>query len=334
MTAPHPAAGGGTAPASFDEAAAAIAGAGTFADLAAAVPGDGADAYRRWVRIVHPDVAPAGRAGDAHRAFARLAALWAGRDGRELRTRRATYRVGPLVAAGDIADLYAVDGDRALLKLPRRPADNDLMAAEARALTVLHTEADPRHRAYAPRLLESFTHEDGAGVRRTAAVLERLTGFVPLTAIGRRIDPRDAAWMWRRLLVALGWAHRAGVVHGAVLPRHVLIHPAEHGLALVDWCYAVRPGEPVAALVAADRHLYPPEVTARAGAGAATDIVMATRTMIGLIDDVPAPMRRFADGCCHAAPRMRPQDAWRLLAEFDELLENLYGPRTFRPFHL
>jgi hypothetical protein len=28
----------------------------------------------------------------------------------------------------------------------------------------------------------------------------------------------------------------------------------------------------------------------------------------------------------------RPQDAWRLLAEFDELLERLYGPRTFRPF--
>ena len=51
-----------------------------------------------------------------------------------------------------------------------------------------------------------------------------------------------------------------------------------------------------------------------------------------MIADVPAPLRRFADGCCYAAPRMRPQDAWRLLAEFDELLENLYGPRTFRPF--
>jgi aminoglycoside phosphotransferase (APT) family kinase protein len=251
-----------------------------------------------------------------------------------LTTRTGSYRVGPLVTSGDIADLYAVDGDRALLKLPRRPADNDLMAAEVRALTALHTEGDPRHRAYAPRLMDSFTHADGGGARRTATVLERLTGFVPLTAIGRRIDPRDAAWMWRRLLVALGWAHRAGVVHGAVLPRHVLIHPAEHGVALVDWCYAVAPGERIAALVAADRDSYPPEVAARAAASAATDIFMATRTMIGLIDDVPAPMRRFADGCCYAAPRMRPQDAWRLLAEFDELLENLYGPRTFRPFHL
>jgi hypothetical protein len=27
-------------------------------------------------------------------------------------------------------------------------------------------------------------------------------------------------------------------------------------------------------------------------------------------------------------------DAWRLLAELDDLLERLYGPRRFRPFHL
>jgi hypothetical protein len=43
---------------------------------------------------------------------------------------------------------------------------------------------------------------------------------------------------------------------------------------------------------------------------------------------------RFARGCTLAAPRMRPQDAWRLLAELDELLGDLYGPRTFRPFAL
>ena len=44
--------------------------------------------------------------------------------------------------------------------------------------------------------------------------------------------------MWRRLLTALGWAHRARLVHGAVFPEHVLIHPELHGLVLVDWCYA------------------------------------------------------------------------------------------------
>jgi hypothetical protein len=35
--------------------------------------------------------------------------------------RRGSFRVGALVTAGDIANLYAMDGAAALLKLPRLP---------------------------------------------------------------------------------------------------------------------------------------------------------------------------------------------------------------------
>jgi hypothetical protein len=67
----------------------------------------------------------------------------------------------------------------------------------------------------------------------------------------------------------------------------------------------------------------------------ATDIYLATQIMCRLISTrLPAAMRRFADGCRYDAPRMRPQDAWTLLAEFDELLADLYGPRRFRDFTL
>jgi hypothetical protein len=139
--------------------------------------------------------------------------------------------------------------------------------------------------------------------------------------------------MWRRLLVALGAAHRAGLVHGAVLPEHVLIHPDEHGLVLVDWCYSVAPGGPVRALVARYRDAYPPEVPARKPATSATDLYLASGLMLRLMGErVPPALRRFATGCRLAAPRMRPQDAWRLLAELDDLLQSLYGPRRFRPF--
>ena len=37
-------------------------------------------------------------------------------------------------------------------------------------------------------------------------------------------------------------------------------------------------------------------------------------------------------GCRLANASRRPQDAWQLLAELDDLLERLYGPRKFRPF--
>jgi serine/threonine protein kinase len=331
-----------TANLSFAEAVALIERARSLADLMGSglgvAVGDWADAYRRLVKIVHPDVAPAGRTSAATAAFARLSVLWDERDGRVLTTKHGSYRVGTQIAAGDIANLYRVDGGVAVLKLPRMPIDNDLMAAETAALERLARHGEPRFREYAPRLMESFTHQDDSGVRRKANVLERLRGFVSLAdvagAIPDGLDPRDVAWMWRRLLVALGWAHRAGVVHGAVLPEHVLIHPAEHGLVLVDWCYSVAPGERIPALVAKHRDRYPPEVIGRAPASAATDIFMATGTMRRLIKDLPKPMRRFADGCVFDAPRMRPQDAWRLLAEFDEMLDNLYGPRRFREFAL
>jgi hypothetical protein len=62
-------------------------------------------------------------------------------------------------------------------------------------------------------------------------------------------------------------ATTAGLVHGAVLPEHVLIQPDEHGLVLIDWCYSVplTPSTPLRAPVTARAGLYPPEVAARRG---------------------------------------------------------------------
>jgi hypothetical protein len=204
------------------------------------------------------------------------------------------------------------------------------MAAEAEALRLLQNHGDPKFRPYAPKLVESFVHEDRGRVRRVVNVLEHLDGFVPLSRLGRTIDPRDAAWMFRRLLTGLGWAHRAGVVHGAVFEEHVLIHPAEHGLAIVDWCYS---GGTVKAVVRNRRDAYPPEAFTARRATPATDIHLAVGLLTRLVGDgLPHAMKRFADGCLFERPRMRPQDAWALLGEFDELLHKLYGPRKFRPF--
>jgi hypothetical protein len=291
---------------------------------------DAARAYRRLAQLTHPDACP----GDARAAaaFARLAALWRQRqDG-----------PGPVVARGDLANLYQVrDG---LLKLARDPADNDLMRAEATALTQLADRVGAPWRAYFPKLVRAQRRQDPrSGVQRRANVIARLAGFRSLAevrdAFPGGLDPRDTAWMWRRLLVAVGAAHRAGLVHGAVLPEHVMIHPAEHGLVLVDWCYSgpcysdAAPAVRVRAVVRRYLDWYPPEVLAGEPAGQDLDLWLATRCMTELTGDrMPARMAAFARGCLLASPGRRPADAWLLLAEFDELLGRLYGPRTFRPF--
>jgi serine/threonine protein kinase len=322
----------------FEQAVARIRSARSFADLTGGGSAGGyaesrntcGSAYRRWAKLVHPDAVSVSRRATATDAFAKLSALYKARAADEplLRGHRRAYRMGKVFAKGDIAELY-VDGD-AVLKVPRSPGDSDLMETEADALRKLWADGDPRFRPYAPRLIESFMREDDQRRRRRINVVEHQRGMISLAEINREIDPRDAAWMWRRLLTAIGWAHRAGVIHGAILPEHVLIHPEQHGLVLVDWCYS---GHRPAAIVKARQASYPPEVLHDHTAGPATDIYMATVLMTRLIGSrIPASLRRFAAGCTYDAPRMRPQDAWVLLGEFDDLIHQLYGPRKFRPF--
>jgi hypothetical protein len=75
------------------------------------------------------------------------------------------------------------------------------------------------------------------------------------------------AWMFRRLLVALAIASEAGIVHGAPLPRHVLIHPETHGLVLVDWTAAVHTGLGVDVRPAGYTEWYPGELNSDSRTG-------------------------------------------------------------------
>ncbi|MFE0591628.1 serine/threonine protein kinase [Micromonospora echinospora] len=300
-----------------------------------------AQRYRQLVAALHPD--RLGRADDRVRAaatdaFIQVTTRWqAATQGSGVRL--GDYRLGRLAYAGDLADLYDVGADR-LLKLPRQPGDNDLLAREAHALRTIEERGDPRHLPYVPRLVDSFRHRDAAtGAERRVNVLASVPNLHSLDEVRRAypdgLDARDAAWMWRRLLVALGLAHRAGVVHGAVLPRHVLIEPDAHGVVLVDWCFAVVGDGTVPAMVPGHEDWYPAEVTAKRPCGPGTDLAMAARCMTWLMGDrAPRELRAFADGCRLPALHARPDDAWRLLGELDEVLERLYGPRTFRPFTL
>jgi hypothetical protein len=293
---------------------------------------DPARTYRKLARLTHPD--NAGPAGT--KAFVRLSELWRNRG--TIRSDKGVYSTAVLDFQGDLANLYRVPGGH--LKLVRDPSCNDLMAREAAALRKLAEHGDPRYLPYVPRLVDSFRHKEGATIRRGNVIATSAKHLHSLAEVAANrphgLDPRDAAWMWRRLLVALGLAHRAGVIHGAVLPEHVLIEPDDHGVVLVDWCYsATEEHERIAAIVPRYRDHYPTEVLDRGTPGPCTDLAMAARLMADLMGDrAPQPLRRFADGCRLASPRQRPDDAWKLLGEFDDLLFRLYGPRKFRPFTL
>jgi len=328
--------------------------------------------YRRLAKVAHPDRYPSpGDREVATAAFKLLDAFWQTAQRRiesgmygspivaVISTRRRRYEVGSRIARGDIADVYgctyADDAGVAtgIIKVARSGVDNDLMANEARVLKMIETQtADVGLRAYAPCVVESFGYSDGKQPVRQATVFAAIDGLRTLMDVRCQypdgIDPKHAAWMWTRLLIALDVAHAIGVVHGSVIPPHVLIHPAEHGLVLVDWTNATRDpeasGERVKAISSEYESWYPRETIAGEAPTPGMDILMGARCMIYLLggdpvegtlpDRVPPKLKNFFRACMFESSRMRPQDAGKLREEFHELIELLWGKRKFIAFSM
>ena len=263
---------------------------------------------------------------------------------------RRRYVATRLLASGDVADLHlatAADepattpGAPYLLKVARAPRDNAALDAERRKLTkLLDAAGATTYREYLPALADSFV--TAGRFPRRINVFRFKTGFYTLEQVHERhptLDGRHLAWVFKRVLTILGFSHRQNTVHGAVLPCHVLIHPALHGLQLVGWGHSVAAGRRIRTLPARYQEWYPAEVHCQRPAGPATDLFLAARCLVYLAGGdpvcrrmpqaVPLPIWRFVRTCLLESARMRPDDAWALQEDFDELLLALYGPPKF-----
>jgi serine/threonine protein kinase len=268
-----------------------------------------------------------------------------------------------LIGGDEVCQRYACQfeidgvGQSGVFKIARSSDDNDLVQNEARVLRHLRADKDfARLWPFVPEIVDSFLYDDGRAAPRQANVVSRMSKVYSLEEIcahyPRGIDPKDVAWLWRKLLIALGFAHACGVIHGAVLPPHILIEPDQHGLILDNWLYACarthamhEPTESdahLAAIVTAYETWYPPEVFDRQPPLPGLDIFMGARCMVYLLGGdsltgelptvVPKAMTSFFRSCLLPAPQHRPQQAWDVLNDFTQLIERLWGPRTFRPF--
>lgn len=288
----------------------------------------------------------------------------------EINTRRNMYLVSDRIAIGDLCNVYhctirpkanGADEINGVFKVARRSDDNDLVSNEARILRRLHTHANdmPEMRPYLPQLAENFTYRDSvspsprqANVLHYDPKIKSPNDLYSLKEVREHyhsgVEPADMAWMWRRVLVILGFAHKNYIIHGAILPTHILIEPDLHGLVLIDWAYAVHnpptSGERISAISSPYEAWYPEDVFKREQATPGLDIFMAARCMVDVLggdaansrlpDHMPTKMKKYFEWCMSPGARMRPQDAWQLLEEFDTLIESLWGPRQFRPFEM
>jgi len=255
------------------------------------------------------------------------------------------------VISGDLADIYrgSLNGSEVAVKVTRNVGDNDLVEHEAGILAGLYPDgtADEKFYRYLPRLIASIVWEG-----KRVNIFPWYDGFVSLEDVRRAypegLDFRDMVWMFKRLLVGIGFAHTKDIVHGAILPPHVMIFPPNHGAKIVDWSYAVSnaslKNSRVGAMSRTFRPFYAPEILDRQPPTPATDIYMAAKCAVALIggdvttlvmpDAVPPEVQGFLRRCIREQPGLRPQNAWDLHDEFAHLLQSLVGPPTFRPFRM
>lgn len=333
--------------------------------------------YRKLARSVHPDTYSAeddkqlAEAAFQNLQAYHLAALRAIKNGSygtvaklSIKTRQAEHQIGGLIRRGDIADLFRAEtigsgsSRSSVLKLARSPRDGDLMDAEVRALrTLREPDGDESFYPFFPELIDSFAYKQAGSAKRRGNVLEDLSEWFTLEQVRQTypagLQPLDAVWMWRKLLWVIGYAQQRRLIHGGITPSNVLIHPEHHGLKLADWCYSTelpddgRDPLPIKAIVPAFSSCYPAEILGKQPPSFGTDIYMAVTGTIYLMGGepktkllpthVPQGIRAFLRGCAQENQRLRPQSAWGLLEEFDELLEQLgppYYPRRFREFRM
>lgn len=245
----------------------------------------------------------------------------------------------------------AGDSSPTFVKIARQHIDNELLRAEAEAIGRLRATGDPAHVQFYPELLDSFgTMIAGKGLR--VNVLRRLEGFYDLEQVRKvytgGVTALHMGWMWRRVLWALDYVHKQGIIHGAVLPQNIMILPEQHGVVLVDWCYSTfrhdKQFQPLKAIVGRQRGWYPAEVLRKQAPVPALDIALGARSMVYLMGGnpetgklpaaVPSETQRyFTDLISRGSDKSL--DVYDAATRFDELLKRLgapYYPRKFQVF--
>lgn len=317
--------------------------------------------YRQLVKATHEDKFSDAEKPQAKKAFQRLQELWDScqkeiqankydtEDFPKIKVGKNEYKIIGKAISGDICNVYACESSKgkSFLKISKKALLNRFLVDEAAVLNKLHLTKDPALKgllaSHIPTCIDSFTVDSmQANVVSTYENLWTLEQVRQVHPNG--VDSRTLAWMFRRLLAALGAVHERDVVHGAVVPTNFMICPDSHNGFLIDWCYAVNSGKIVKAISPQWKAFYPPEILSKKEATPTADIYMAAMCMLYIsggdvekhkfTERMPKRIEFFLRACLIESPTARSNYALDLHKEFGDLLEELYGKPKFHPFEM
>lgn len=259
------------------------------------------------------------------------------------------------IANGDISDVYT--GQRArwptelvIIKLLRELQDRPVFDNEWEVLQLLHRSDAPGSDTFTmlipqPVLHGNITHGLNPGQR--VHIFRWASGFhhtfdEVLRAYPQGIPPRASIWIWRRILEVLSFLHNSGIVHGAVLPSHLLVQENEHGVRLVGYSCAGRFGEKLRRISSRFEVFYPREARASLTLLPQLDLMMSARCMVSILGGnpatgtlpkaVPALLAQLVQQIALTDPaRSSGEDAWSIRQKLGTIADAVFGAPQFIP---
>lgn len=293
--------------------------------------------YRKYAKITHPDLNP-DQVDLAKAVFQLLLQKKDDLNAKPITVQSKThiYKVETVIGTGDYSTVHLCS-DNIVLKVSNDVAANKKLTNEYDTICKLHqASGGDSYSRHFLMPIEHFIIKDDKKANKSVIAYKTPPNLYTLRKIKERypngIDPRDSAWMFNRVLEALGFIHTYKFVHGAILPENLLFDIENHNVIIVGWTHSVQNSGVIKTISGPYRAHYPKEVFNKGPATGGVDIFMAAKCMKYITANPPPTFDGILKACLLENPRSRPQDAWELHNEFNDVLRNLYGKRTFRVF--
>lgn len=299
---------------------------------------------RNLLKLAHPDLHPTDEA-KAEKAFIHINNLWhrgptapkttphRTSSSSDIITKKNHYQHLKTVRKSNGVTTYrGVDstGKHTHLLVATHPKVGELLMAGVKNLKTVKSSLTTNYKEFFPDTTDAFRINQNEqklfGVAQTLPTknysLREVQEDYP-----RGIDGRDIAWMYRRMLVAVGTMHDYGIGHGAPTLDAFLITPETHDVQVTNWQFSRELGSEIQMGTPELKPFYETDknITRQ------KDLRILSQTALSLINkDTPKPIRVFLDGMTKI-PTHYAQEA---LYEFDEILREVYGPRTFNKFKM
>jgi hypothetical protein len=302
---------------------------------------------RQLLKKTHPDMHPAD-AEKAERAFVHVNLIWSFKDTPTITTdtpkasvpentiitKKHEYTIiSQLRKSTGTITYQAKDetGKNMDLTIATDPKISPLLMNGIKNLKTVKTSIPEEYKVFFSETSDAFHIKQDSNGQLSGVAQPSTANMYSLTDVKEDypngIDGRDVAWMFRRMLVAVGNAHDSGIMHGAPTADAFLIFPDTHEVRLINWHFSQPADSEIKIVIPEVKHHYETDRKMTI----AKDLKIMSETAYGLLNDkAPKRLRGFLNGM----KKYPTNNASEGLYEFDELLKELYGPRKFHEFRM